>query len=163
MNANEVRITKLDPQGQPKLTYPGQRVFGDEEVCIVRCLWTSEPCDLGPFALEAEDIFIEYYYWHRWFNVFVIYDHLGVLKGWYANITAPPELGDGIIRWRDLALDLLVLPDGTQIVLDEEEFRALALPTAERLAAEAGLETLRRWAREGQGPFRPLAGSGARS
>lgn len=164
MNGNEVRITKLDAQGEPKMTYPGRRVFSDEQVCIVRCLWTApEPFDLGPFALEAGDIFIEYYYREQWFNVFAIYDRLGALKGWYGNITAPPELGHGAIRWRDLALDLLVLPDGAQIVLDEEEFRALALPVEQRRAAEVALETLRRWAQEGQGPFQPLARRGVRS
>jgi hypothetical protein len=41
-----------------------------------------------------------------------------------------------------LALDLLVFPDGRQIVLDEDEFNALPLSEAERQSALAALAEL---------------------
>ena len=52
------------------------------------------------------------------------------------------------------ALDLLALPDGRQILLDEDEFEDLAPSHALREQAAEALETLRRWHREGHSPFR---------
>jgi len=46
------------------------------------------------------------------------------------------------ISYVDLALDLWVAPDGTQTVLDENEFAALNLDTETRYQARAALEEL---------------------
>jgi ABC-type transport system substrate-binding protein len=119
-------VTKLDHKGRAKASYPGELIFGDEEQLVVRALWTREaPLDLGLFALEQGDIFVEHYYRAARYNIFAVYSRVGVLKGWYANITAPLDVRPGEIRWQDLALDLLVTPDGRQQVLDEDEFAAL--------------------------------------
>jgi hypothetical protein len=47
----------------------------------------------------------------------------------------------------------LVLPDGQQIILDEDEFEALQPSEDVRAQATRALSTLRRWAREGTPPF----------
>ncbi len=43
---------------------------------------------------------------------------------------------DGRIDWVDLALDLLVYPDGKTLLLDEDEFEALGLDTKEQRQAK---------------------------
>ena len=48
----------------------------------------------------------------------------------------------GVVSYRDLALDLLVFPDGKQIVLDEDEFEALQIPQADKDEAIAALREL---------------------
>ena len=48
------------------------------------------------------------------------------------------------IRYADLALDLLVFPDGRQLVLDEDEFAGLDLPRILQEQARAGLRELQR-------------------
>lgn len=149
----DVEITKLDHLGKPVLSYPGEIVYRDGQVIVVRCVWSHERYDFGPFDLEPGDIFIEYYYPNRWFNIFEIYDLSGTLKGWYCNLTAPVALSNGKIRWRDLALDLLVLPNGEDFLLDEDEFEALSPSTHIRRHAQSVLNTLRRWRRENHPPF----------
>jgi len=69
------------------------------------------------------------------------------------HLTRPVEITDDQIRWTDLALDLLVLPDGQQILLDEQEYEALRLSDATRAGVDAALRTLRRWVAEGRPPF----------
>lgn len=149
-----MRITKIAPDGRPPFTYPGEVVYRDEAVTVVRCVWTAiKPFAVGPFALEAGDLFIECYYAAQWFNIFVIYDAVGRLKGWYCNLSEPPEVTAEEIRWRDLALDWLALPDGQALLLDEDEFEALRpSPEVRRQAAQA-LATLRQWRAEGRFPF----------
>ncbi len=154
MISRKVTITKLDYAGVPILSYPGEVLFADEEKVVARCPWTwSEPFELGAFSLQQGDIFIEYYYRARWFNIFGIYSALGTLKGWYCNVTEPPEICDDEIRWRDLALDLLVTPDGGQSLLDEHEFEALQPPSRVRRRAESALATLREWVHQKRYPF----------
>lgn len=160
MLAREVTICKLDHRGQVVLCYSGEVVYLDETVIVARCSWLSENAiDLGPFCLCSGDIFIEYYYPGQWFNIFQIHDRAGVLKGWYCNITQPPRITDSEIHWRDLALDLLVLPDGQQMILDEDEFQELALANEVHAQARDALRGLQRRARKGCSPFgaRPAA------
>jgi predicted RNA-binding protein associated with RNAse of E/G family len=49
-----------------------------------------------------------------------------------------------VISYVDLALDLWVAPDGTQTVLDEDEFAALDLDAETRQQARAALEEVQR-------------------
>jgi hypothetical protein len=49
---------------------------------------------------------------------------------------------DGRIEFDDLALDLLVYPDGRQCILDRDEFRALRINGHERRLALEGLAEL---------------------
>ena len=150
----DIQITKVDHNGTPKITYPGELVYQDAETIAARCDWTQPySLDLGLFALAPGDVFIEYYYTSDWFNVFAIYDRIGRLKGWYCNITHPVEITDAGLRWHDLALDLLALPTGQAEVLDRDEFEALHPTPYERQEAEAALAKLQRWLTAGSGPF----------
>jgi len=153
-----VMLIKADADGRPKTRYRGHIVRHDADVVVVRCPWTlGEVLDLGGVLLEPGDVFDEYYYPGRWFNVFRMWAAGGRLKGWYCNVTYPPEIraqdGDWEILWRDLALDLLVFPDGTERLLDEDEFEALQPSEEVRARAAAALATLRAWLAAGREPF----------
>lgn len=150
-----VTITKVGHgSGRAAAVYGGEVIHADTDSVVVRCPWTrEEPLDLGPFVLEAGDVFVEYYYRDEWFNIMAVYGADGALKGWYCNITAPAEITADTIHWFDLALDLLVLPDGRATVMDEDEFAALALPPETAARARAGLERLQRWVRQRHPPF----------
>jgi protein associated with RNAse G/E len=73
-----------------------------------------------------------------------MHDHEGErLNGWYCNVARPAVLeSDDRLSYIDLALDLWVATDGTQTVLDEDEFTALALDADTRQKARASLEEL---------------------
>jgi predicted RNA-binding protein associated with RNAse of E/G family len=53
----------------------------------------------------------------------------------------------------DLALDLWIAPDGSALVLDEDEFATLPLAPEEKATARAALDELRALAAAHAGPF----------
>jgi hypothetical protein len=89
------------------------------------------------------DRFIETYYFDRWYNIFEIHDlETDRLKGWYCNVNYPAEGVNGRVSYVDLALDLLVYPDGRLLVLDEDEFDELTLSESNKQKAREALKEL---------------------
>lgn len=87
---------------------------------------------------------MEIYFNDRWYNIFEIHDREDdSLKAWYCNVTLPAEFENGTVSYVDMALDLLVFPDGRQLVLDEDEFEALHLDQSQQQNALAALEELK--------------------
>lgn len=97
-------------------------------------------------TIRKGDVFSETYFTDRWYNLYAIHDQEdGSLKGWYCNIGKPVvEEAEGVFSYVDLALDLWVAPDGTQTVLDEDEFAALDMDEETRSQALAALDDLKR-------------------
>jgi len=94
--------------------------------------------------LKRADRFVETFYSDRWYNVFEIYDRDDDrFKGWYCNIGYPAILEKDTISYIDLALDLWVASDGTQTVLDEDEFLELSVDMTDRSQAILALEELK--------------------
>ncbi len=67
----------------------------------------------------------------------------GKFKGWYCNIGYPAVLEKDTVSYIDLALDLWVSRDGTQTVLDEDEFLELSIDVKTRAQAVSALEELK--------------------
>lgn len=65
---------------------------------------------------------VEYYWLNRWYNVFRFLKDDGSTRLWYCNINAPPEFNGGTLSYIDLDIDILVQPDFSFQVLDEDEF-----------------------------------------
>lgn len=104
---------------------------------------SAEPIFLGDTPLHIGDRFVETYYADRWYNCYEIHDRASdQVKCWYCNVAYPAELGNDAISFRDLALDLLIYPDGRQEVLDEDEFESLNLPQEVRGQALSALREL---------------------
>jgi protein associated with RNAse G/E len=64
----------------------------------------------------------EYYWTDRWYNIFRFSHPSGVLRNYYCNINMPPELKGNVLSYVDLDVDILVAPDHTYSILDEDEF-----------------------------------------
>jgi protein associated with RNAse G/E len=110
---------------------------------MLEAYFDREDTPVGEIILRRGDRFIETYYTDRWYNIFEIQERASdQIKGWYCNIGYPAEIQEMQISYRDLALDLLVYPDGGQLVLDEDEFNALPLSPAVRTAARQALAEL---------------------
>lgn len=152
-----IRLRKLRPDGSEAFAWEGTLVRWDTEGVRLRALFNVPVRDLGYVTLRAGDVFEELYYWHRWYNVFRISSPEGTLKGWYCNLGAPPvDEGAGVLSYVDLALDVWVRPDGSYVVLDEDELAAIladpALPDALRAGAAAGGADLLRLVESGRLP-----------
>jgi len=57
-------------------------------------------------------------------------------------VSLPAQIKPGVIGFVDLALDLLVYPDGRWLILDEDEFRAMGLDAAVSERAVGALNEL---------------------
>lgn len=157
-----VTVRKFDHNGALKFEYDGEIVErGDGWVCL-RASFMSEQADMGFAVVRRGDVFTEWHYAYRWYNVFQINGgEDGALKGWYCNITRPAVIvEDGervIVSAEDLALDVFVMPDGEIHVLDEDEFKALRLPPDEQAAALDALEMIYRIVAARHKPFDLIA------
>ena len=139
-----VTVIKLDIHGQETWRYNGHVLERSPERIVLEAFFDRQDMDFNGMLLLRGDRFVENYYPERWYNIYEIHDRLDDhLRGWYCNVTYPPEIERGVIRYIDLALDLLVFPDGRQLVLDEDEFEALELSPHERNKARQALNELK--------------------
>jgi protein associated with RNAse G/E len=70
---------------------------------------------------------IEYYWLDRWYNVFRFMEPGGGLRNYYCNVNIPPTYDGRVLSFVDLDMDILVAPDLSYQILDEDEFKVNAL------------------------------------
>lgn len=152
-----ITVHLLKPGKQKTVTYGGVLVVAEPGHLVVHARWKRAPLDLGYVVFAPGDHFFEHYYTTRWYNIFEVRSEAGELKGWYCNITRPAQVSDGVVTSEDLELDLFVAPDRQRLlILDREEFDALALDATDpeaHAAALAALAELEAMARAGMPPF----------
>jgi protein associated with RNAse G/E len=68
----------------------------------------------------------EFYWLDRWYNIFRFHQPSGELLNFYCNINAPPVLHRNVLSYIDLDMDILVSPELSYSILDEDEFTANA-------------------------------------
>ena len=89
---------------------------------------------------------VEYYWFNRWYNVFRFLKDDGSTRLWYCNINTPPELNGGTLTYIDLDIDILVQPDFSFQVLDEDEFETNAglygYSPEEKISARSAVDEL---------------------
>lgn len=139
-----VKVLKLDLEGKVTWQYKGQVLEQNENYVLLEAFFDRDDMPFMGVTLKRGDRFVERFYSDRWYNIFEIYDRDdGKSKGWYCNIGRPAVFEDGTISYVDLALDLWVALDGTQTVLDEDEFQALPIDVKTRAQAFSALDELR--------------------
>lgn len=154
---NMMTVYKCDANGEVVWQYKGAVVDRTESSICLAAIFERGESDLGFVVFRPGDVFTEWFYTDRWYNVFRVEDgQTGQLKGWYCNITRPAEITDEFVRADDLALDVYVMPNGSLLLLDEEEFDALNLPLDERIAALRAVENIRRASSERVEPFQEV-------
>ena len=139
-----IKVQKKNPAGDVTYEYQGVLLERNEHRITIEALFDRADMPFMDVVFRTGDRFVEYYYTDRWYNVFAIHDRDDHrIKGWYCNIGMPAVFEAGIVSYVDLALDLWVSVDGTQTVLDEDEFEELKLNDALRAGARKGLEDLK--------------------
>jgi uncharacterized protein len=142
---SQINVIKKDLQGQETWRYTGRVVERGDNYVLLEANFNREDTPFHGIVLKKGDRFVEAFFVDRWYNIFEIYDHEDDrLKGWYCNIGFPAEITDDQVSYVDLALDLLVYPDGRQLILDEDEFKEMPLSPQEQRHALQALEELQR-------------------
>jgi predicted RNA-binding protein associated with RNAse of E/G family len=150
----EITIIKRSHHGTVALEYRGEVVERGETWVCVRARFNFADKPVGPIVFRRGDLFTEWHYADRWYNVFEIHDvDDNHLKGWYCNVTRPALIDDGTVQADDLALDMFVSPDGGVLVLDEDEFSALDLPDTDRQQALMTVQVIREIVERREPPF----------
>lgn len=107
--------------------------------------------------LPANSVTYAYYWTDRPYNVYHWVDADGRTIAFYINLAGGTTIRQDAVEWHDLAVDLLITPDGTIRVLDEDDAavmssgalaqiaaaQAQALADREALLAEVGASTER--------------------
>ena len=141
---DEITVIKLNMAGAETWRYGGHVLKRTPSSLLIEAEFNREDVLFHGVLLKRGDPFIEIYYSDRWYNIFEIHDRdSGDIKGWYCNVTRPAVFDGSEIRFVDLALDLLVYPDGRQLTLDEDEFEQLNPDVELRSRAYAALEELK--------------------
>jgi uncharacterized protein len=140
----KLKVQKKNPAGEVTYEYEGELLRRDETSITLEAFFDREDLPFMGVVLKKGDRFVEHYYTDRWYNIFEVYDREdGKIKGWYCNVGKPALLGDSVVSYVDLALDLWVSTDGKQTVLDEDEFENLDLNEELSTGALKGLEELK--------------------
>jgi protein associated with RNAse G/E len=142
-NDRKVAVIKLNPQGQETWRYNGKILAEDDTSILLEAYFNRDDLLFHGIQLRENDRFIEKYYNNRWYNIFEIHDRDDdCLKGWYCNITEPALFTPNRIEYKDLALDVLVYPNGEYLILDEDEFGVLEISEDTRKQALNALDDL---------------------
>lgn len=76
--------------------------------------------DLG--LIRKGTVSYEYYWVDRWYNIFAFFEPDGAFRNYYCNICMPPAFDDDVLDYLDLEIDIVIWPDWTYSVLDEDEY-----------------------------------------
>jgi uncharacterized protein len=116
-------IFKLKPDGSVATSYAAEEIPALAGWVAARAIWRFNRVDIGYYAFEPGDTLLEYFSLDGYYNAFATFRASGEFVGWYCNVTHPTTVSEAEreIRWHDLYVDVLVLPDGIVIVVDEDE------------------------------------------
>lgn len=158
-----VMVAKLAPNGHETTRYSGTVVRQEEpeQWVEIEARWTNRPVAVGGLRFEPGAILREAFSPHLPFNAFTVFDPSGNLRGWYANVTYPAKLDADqeppLLVWHDLYLDVVAFPDGSFMLLDEDELADSGLavrdPSLHSCIVDATGDILLRF-QEGRPPFR---------
>ncbi len=120
MSQVTVRVLKYD--GAVHRQWPATIARRDESVIVLDAEFTDDVEHDLLGVINRGTRTIEYYWFDRWYNVFRFLESDGKTKLFYCNVSMPPSLKHGTLTYIDLDIDILVRPDGSFAVLDQEEF-----------------------------------------
>ena len=140
-----ITVIKRDATGAETFRYPGVILRQEPGRVVLEARFNRPDLPFMGTVFRQGDRFVETFYTERWYNILEIHDlEDDRIKGWYCNVGRPAVLeADDRLSYVDLVLDLWVAPDGSQTVLDEDEFVNLQLDDETRRMARAGLDGLK--------------------
>jgi uncharacterized protein len=151
---SNITVEKHNHLGEPVVQYQGEVLKRTDQSVCLRAIYNRPESDFGFVVFRPGDLFIEWFYSDRWYNIFQVHEGESArIKGWYCNVTRPAYIAEDVISADDLEVDVFVFPNGNIALLDEEEFSQLDLPTEERMEALHAIQSIRQAVTNRQPPF----------
>ncbi len=120
----EVRSCKYD--GRVNRRWQAEVVGRRGPLFVLRGVFADEVRHNLLGTIEAGTVSTEYYWTDRCYSIFRFVTPAGRLRNFYGNINLPPTFAGPVMSFTDLDIDVLVAPDYSYSVLDEDEFAANA-------------------------------------
>jgi hypothetical protein len=145
MNAQTLTVFKQNHLGEPVFSWIGELLAESPTCRLVSARFSgADAVSVDKVTFRKGDLMLERYYSDRWYNIYEIHNREDdQLKAWYCNISRPAVFEKDSIRFDDLALDLLIYPDRSMLLLDEDEFEALELDEKTRQACWLAVDRLK--------------------
>ena len=143
----EITVRSLKHGGRPHRTWRARLEAREGSLIVLDAFFDKEVNHPILGTIEAGTLSKEYFWTDRWYSVFRFgAPEGGDLLNFYCNINTPARLEDGTLYFTDLDVDILVRPDLTFSILDEDEFERHAVrysyPLEYRVRAREALEEL---------------------
>ena len=129
MSTRTLTVFKQNHMGEPVFNWKGELIAETPTSRLISAHFNvADAMPVDKVTFLRGDLMLESYYTDRWYNLFEVYQGSSdQVKCWYLNLSYPAQFSVETIIWQDLALDLLVYPNGEYRLLDEDEFNALPL------------------------------------
>lgn len=139
-----ITVHKQNHLGQPVFSWKGELLAASPSCRLVSAFFNgADEVSVDQVVFRKGDLMLERYFTDRWYNVFEVRQgDSEVVKCWYINLSSPALFNADSIIWQDLALDLIVYPNGAYRLLDEEEYNALNLRADQNDRCQAAVREL---------------------
>lgn len=104
--------------------YDCRLLHRDDRQAVLRYEITSPfsiPAGAADLLIPAGSFTVAYYWIDKPYNVYMWRDASGRYLGSYFNIVKNTSFSEAAVTFEDLIVDVLVLPDGSRFILDEDE------------------------------------------
>jgi protein associated with RNAse G/E len=118
----EIFVHSCKHDGRVNRRWPARISRREGSLVVLDAVFTEEVRHPLIGTIEAGTHSTEFFWTDRWYSVFRFQTPGGALLKFYCNINTPARLADGVLSFVDLDVDVLVDPDYTHTVLDEDEF-----------------------------------------
>ncbi|HEX7317840.1 MAG TPA: DUF402 domain-containing protein [Pyrinomonadaceae bacterium] len=156
-NVDEIVVRSCKYDGRVHRSWPARLARLEGSLIILDAFFAEEIKHSLIGTIEAGTLSTEFFWTDRWYSVFRFQAPGGGLLKFYCNINTPPTLDAGSLTFVDLDVDVLVQPDYSFEVLDEDEFEHHAelygYPESYRLSVKEALDELRHLIENRQFPF----------
>lgn len=154
---SEILVHSCKHDGRVHRRWPARVVEREGPLIVLDAFFAEEVRHPLIGTIEAGTHSTEYFWTDRWYSVFRFQTPAGRLLRFYCNINTPARLDGGVLSFVDLDVDVLVEPDLSYAVLDEDEFELhaglYAYPESYRENVRRALEELLRMVDARQFPF----------
>jgi uncharacterized protein len=121
-----IRVESLKFDGRLHRSWPARLLRRDGPLLVLEGVFETEVRHTLLGTIAAGTLSTEFYWTDRWHSVFRFREPSGALRNYYCNVNRPAEFDGEILSFVDLDIDVLVAPDFSYTVLDEDEFEAHA-------------------------------------
>lgn len=153
----EIFVHSLKHDGRVHRRWPARVSRREGSLVVLDAVFAEEVRHPLIGLIEAGTVSTEFFWTDRWYSVFRFQTPDGRLLKFYCNINTPARLDAGVLSYTDLDVDVLVEPDYSFTVLDEDEFEHHAelykYPASFREGVRDALEQLLRLIRAREFPF----------